>query len=298
MKRAALPFAVIVCLAARSALATPDDTEEPREKRSAPETHVRRSVLLELSGGMQGFSRSFEYHQDVDSALHPYHLPFWPALEARVGYYPGAHFTNDMAANFGVIFGVSRSLGATSEIASSGNYGTTMQEITAGARFRLPIARHELGVSVLYGNHEFSIDSDHDPARVGTNGLSVNRTFVPDATYQYVRPGLDTRLVFGKFRFGAGIGYRAVLGLGQLAADAWFPHATAQALDGYLNAGYELSSGFYVVGGFDAARYVLDMHTTLADRAAARELAGGAVDQYLTGHLGVEFRLGEASASD
>lgn len=216
MKRAALPFALIVCLAARSAFATPEDTEEPRDKRSAPETRVRKSALLELSGGMQGFSRSFEYHQDVDSALHPYHLPFWPALEARVGYCPGAHFTNDMAANFGVVFGVSRSLGATSEIASSGNYGTTMQEITAGARFRLPIARHELGASLLYGNHQFSIDSDHEP----------------------------------------------------------------------------------IVGGFEAARYVLDMHTTLADRAAARELAGGAVDQYLTGHLGVEFRLGEASTSD
>jgi hypothetical protein len=39
------------------------------------------------------------------------------------------------------------------------------------------------------------------------------------------------------------------------------------------------------------------MHTTIADLAAAREVAGGAVDLYLTGHFGVEFRLGEGTAS-
>jgi hypothetical protein len=277
-----------------------EDAEEPREKRAAPppEEHGPKPVLLELAGGMQAFSRSFEYHQDVNGSLHPYHLSLWPALEARVGYYPGAHFTRNMAANIGLIAGITRSFGASSSIGDAGkDYGTTMQELLIGARFRLPIQRHEIGVSFLYGNQRFDIDSDHDPVNVAANGLRVNRDYVPNASYQYLRPGLDARLQFGRLRFGAGLGYRVVVGLGQLTAPAWFPHATAQALDGFINAGYEVIPGLYVVAGFDATRYALDMHTVAADRTTARDFAGGAVDQYLTGHLGVEYRLGESRAS-
>ncbi|HEX3593858.1 MAG TPA: hypothetical protein VHU80_02115, partial [Polyangiaceae bacterium] len=277
-----------------------EDAEEPREKRAAPppEEHGPKPVLLELAGGMQAFSRSFEYHQDVNGSLHPYHLSLWPALEARVGYYPGAHFTRNMAANIGLIAGITRSFGASSSIGDAGkDYGTTMQELLIGARFRLPIQRHEIGVSFLYGNQRFDIDSDQDPVNVAANGLRVNRDYVPNASYQYLRPGLDARLQFGRLRFGAGLGYRVVVGLGQLTAPAWFPHATAQALDGFINAGYEVIPGLYVVAGFDATRYALDMHTVAADRTTARDFAGGAVDQYLTGHLGVEYRLGESRAS-
>jgi hypothetical protein len=269
-----------------------------RKRDSAADANGRKPVLLELAGGMQAFSRSFEYHQDVNGALHPYHLPLWPALEARVGYYPGAHFTRNMAANIGIIVGIARSLGASSSIGSNGqDYGTTMQEIVAGARFRLPIALHEIGVSFMYGNHSFSIDSDHDPLGTAANGSTVNRNYVPDAKYDYLRPGLDARLAFGRLRFGVGLGYRVILGLGQLTSNEWFPHATAQALDGFVTAGYELTPGFYVTAGFDATRYALDMHTVPADRTASRDFAGGAVDQYLTGRIGVEFRLGETRNS-
>ncbi|HEX4337477.1 MAG TPA: hypothetical protein VH062_16295 [Polyangiaceae bacterium] len=273
------------------------EAEEPQEKHRAPppEEHGKKPVILELAGGMQFFSRSFEYHQDVNGALHPYHLSLWPALEARVGYYPGAHVTRNMAANIGIIAGIARSFGASSNIGDAGkDYGTTMQELTVGARFRLPIQRHEIGVSFLYGNQRFDIDSDHDPLTAAANGLAVNRSYVPNASYQYLRPGLDGRLAFGKLRFGAGFGYRIIVGLGDLTAPAWFPHATAAALDGFINAGYEVLPGLSVVAGFDATRYALDMHTVAADRTAARDFAGGAVDQYLTGHLGVEYRLGES----
>jgi hypothetical protein len=276
------------------------EAEEPREKQKAPppEEHGRKPVVLELAGGMQVFSRSFEYHQDVNGSLHPYHLSLWPALEARLGYYPGAHFTRDMAANIGIVAGIARSIGASSSIGENGkDFGTTMQELVVGARFRLPIATHEIGVSFVYGNQRFDIDSDHDPVTTSANGLAVNRDYVPNASYQYLRPGLDARLAFGRLRFGAGLGYRVIVGLGELTSPAWFPHATAQALDGFINAGYEVVPGLYLVAGFDATRYALDMHTVPADRSAARDYAGGAVDQYLTGHLGVEYRLGESRAT-
>lgn len=268
--------------------------EGPRDeaRKSPPPAGEKRPVLLELAGGMQAFSRSFEYHQDVNGNLHPYHLSLWPALEARVGYYPGAHFTRNMAANVGIVAGITRSFGASSSIGGSSKaYDTTLQEIIVGARFRLPLARHELGASFLYGSHRFDVASDHDPNAAAANGMAVNRDYVPDASYQYLRPGLDARLVFGRFRFGAGIGYRIVLGLGELTSSAWFPHATAQALDGFIDAGYEVLPGFFATAGFDATRYALDMHTVPADRNAARDIAGGAIDQYLTGHIGVEYRF-------
>jgi hypothetical protein len=274
--------------------------QEPREKDRTPlpEPAGEKPVILELSGGMQVFSRSFEYHQDVNGNLHPYHLSMWPALEARVGYYPGAHFTRDMAANVGVVAGIARSFGAASSIGDNGkDYGTTLQELVVGARFRLPIARHEIGASFVYGNQRFDIASDHDPITAAANGTAINRDYVPDASYQYLRPGLDARLTFGRLRFGVGLGYRVVLSLGELTSAAWFPHATAQALDAFVNAGYEVVPGLYVTAGFDATRYALDMHTVPADRTAARDIAGGAVDQYLTAHFGAEYRFGESRAS-
>jgi hypothetical protein len=283
-------------VAAKAEENEPEPVEEPSDKRREPpppEEHGKKPVPLELWGGMQAFSRSFEYHQDVNGSLHPYHMPLWPALEARVGYYPGAHFTQNMWANIGVVFGFVRSFGATSSIGNTGSFSTTMQEIVAGARFRLPLGRHEIGASFTYGNHGYWIDSDHDPVTLAANGRAVNRDYVPDTTYSYLRPGLDTRLQFGRFRFGGGLGFRAIMDLGEISSTTWFPHATAMALDMFVSAGFELTPGLYVTGGFDAARYALDMHTTPADTTAPRDVAGGAIDQYLTGRLGVEYRLGE-----
>ena len=276
-----------------------EPSEEPRDEHPVPkDDQEKKPVLLELAGGMQFFSRSFEYHQDVNGSLHPYHISLWPALEARVGYYPGAHFTRNMAANIGLVAGISRSIGASSSIGGNPkDYGTTLQELLVGARFRYPIAHHEIALSFLYGNQSFEIDSDHDPITTAANGLPVNRGYVPDASYQYLRPGLDARLAFGRLRFGAGLGYRVVLGMGQLTSSAWFPHATAQALDGFVSAGFEVIPNLYATAGFDATRYALDMHTVPADRAAARDIAGGAIDQYLTVHLGVEYRLGASGAN-
>ncbi len=282
---------------AESAKEEPSEAkQEPDERRREPASERRtpRQSPLELSAGMGAFSRSFEYHQDVNGNLHPYHLPLAPVLAARARWYPGAHFTSGMGANIGIELEIERSVGASSVPGQSNrHYGTTMQELSAGPRFRLPISRHELGVSLSYGSHRFDIDSDHDPSGVAANGLAVNRDYVPDASYQYLRPGLDARFAFGPVQIGAGIGYRAVLGLGQLTAAPWFPHATARALDGFIMAAYELLPGLLVTAAASATRYALDMHTTLADRQAPRDLAGGAVDQYLAGRLGFEWRLPE-----
>lgn len=275
----------------------PEEKPSDKPKEPPPEEHGKKGpVPLELWGGMQAFSRSFEYHQDVNGSLHPYHLSLWPAFEAKVGYYPGAHVTRNMWANLGIVAGIARSFGATSSIGDK-TYGSTMQEFVVGTRFRLPLGRHEIGASFAYGNHSFVIDDDHDPVTLAANGRAVSRDYVPDSTYSYLRPGLDTRLQFGKFRFGGGLGFRAIMDLGELTTAEWFPHATAMGLDMFLTAGFEVSPGLYITAGFDATRYALDMHTTRADINAPRDVAGGAVDQYLAGRLGVEFRLGETRSN-
>jgi hypothetical protein len=276
-----------------------DAEEHPQEAHDKPAPPAAgepgtKPILFEIAGGIQMFSRSLEYHQDINGSLHPYDIPLWPAPEVRIGYYPGAHVTNNMAANIGLVAGIARSFGASSSIGTS-KYDTTLQEIVVGPRFRVPVRSHEIAISFLYGQHLFELQSDHDPTTVAANGMPVNRSYVPDVRYEYLRPGLDARLAFGRVRFGAGFGYRAVLGLGQIASPTWFPHATAQAVDGFVNAGYEVIPGLYAMAGFDATRYALDMHTVSADRNAPRDVAGGAIDQYLTVHIGVEYRLGASN---
>jgi hypothetical protein len=277
---------------------TEERPEESHGKSAPPAAgeQGRKAILFEVAGGIQMFSRNFEYHQDINNRLNAYRISLWPAPEVRVGYYPGAHLTNNMAANIGLVAGIARSFGASSGIGTA-TYDTTLLEAIVGPRFRMPVEGHEIAISLLYGQHSFELQSDHDPITVAANGLPVNRAYVPDVRYEYLRPGLDVRLAFGRLRFGAGLGYRAVLGLGQIASQTWFPYATARALDGFVNAGYEVIPGLYAMAGFDATRYALDMHTPPSDRTAPRDAAGGAIDLYLTGHVGVEYRFGASNTS-
>jgi hypothetical protein len=57
-----------------------------------------------------------------------------------------------------------------------------------------------------------------------------------------------------------------------------------------LFGSYGLSPALHVVLGVDARRYGLDMNSEPADLNEGRDVAGGAVDQYLGCTLGLEWR--------
>jgi hypothetical protein len=249
------------------------------------------SSVLELRADLGALSRHFDYHQDVNDNLRDHGVSFAPLVGVRLRWYPGAHFTADSAANLGIVAEYEQSLLASSNTETDEDFDTVVRGYAIGARLRFPIASHEIAISGVYGRQEFKVDAGREPNAVAANGLAVDRDFVPDVTYGYVRPGLDARFAFGRIHAGLAFGYRAIHEIGELHSAEWFPQATAHAIDGSLTIGYELKPQLIVFGGMDFVRYALSMNSSVQDLVVARDVAGGAVDQTIAGRAGIEWRI-------
>jgi hypothetical protein len=260
------------------------------EPDRGPGFELRPSVL-ELRAGLGALSRSFDYHQDVNNNLRDHEIGFAPIIGLRLRWYPAAHFTAQSVSNLGIIGEYERTITASASTESGQEHSATMQQFGVGLRWRFPIKRHEIGVSVLYGRHDLKVDSGREPNAVAANGLPLNRDYVADAGYIYARPGLDARFAVDQIHFGFGIGYRAIQQTGELNNTQWFPQATVRAIDGSLFAGYEIKPRLIVLGGLDFVRYAHDMNSTLQDLQEQRDVAGGAIDQSITFRAGIEWRL-------
>jgi hypothetical protein len=132
-----------------------------------------------------------------------------------------------------------------------------------------------------YGIHKFFLKGDED------------RPIVPDVKYGFVKIGAEAAFLLGKVTLGAKIGVRLLGSLGELET-LWFPGATGTGLDAGIFGGYSLSDSLAVVAGVDALRYGFDFNAIPEDNRVA---AGGAIDQYFVGSLGVRFQLGAGSAT-
>jgi hypothetical protein len=276
--------------------AKPEDTE-PAASKDEP-TGARPSPL-DLGAGLRVFRRDLRYEQDVNQNLRKYALPLGPAIFVRATWYPAAHFTSGFASNIGVTGAYEQSFAASSELdsGSSASYSTTLRAWHAGVRVRVPFATHELGIGLRYGAHSFEVDGDRDPNAAAAGGTAVSRDYVPDVSYHYVRPGVDLRLGFGPLTLGAAAGLRFVTGAGAITSDAWFPDASVLAVDADLFGGYSVAKDVSVLVGVGLQRYGLNMHSKVADLSQGRDVAGGAIDQYLSLFTGIEWRPGSSRPS-
>jgi hypothetical protein len=273
--------------------------EKPKSEESAPEEpepekggKPHRPSPLSVAAGLRLFSRHFSYNQDVNANLRPYKLGVAPSLFGSIAWYPAAHFTGGVAAHIGIVGDIEQSVATSSALDPSGTkYATSLNAYSVGLRGRIPFDPHELGISLRYGRQAFNIAGDVDPNATVATGVTVKRDLLPDVAYQYLSPAIDARFGFGAFGIGAHVAYRFVLSAGDIKSAAWFPAATVTALDAGLFATYEIVPTLHALIGFDVRRYGFDMHSSPSDLAKDHDVAGGAVDQYLAGFLGVEWRL-------
>jgi len=261
---------------------------------SAGAPRPENTAALEVGAELGVLSRQFEYHQDVNDNLRDNDVSLAPTIGARLAWYPGAHFSRGTLANLGLIGSYERSLFASSSTESSQDFDMLMQQYAFGARWRFPFDRHQIGVSFVYGRQELTLDAGREPNAVSATGMSVDRDYVPDVAYVYVRPGLDARFAFERIQAGVGLGYRAVQQVGELAATEWFPQATARGIDAWLMIGFAIKPELIVFGTAAFSRYALAMNSTLQDLQVGRDVAGGAVDQLIAGRIGIEWRLPRA----
>jgi hypothetical protein len=135
------------------------------------------------------------------------------------------------------------------------------------------------------------VKDDRDLAAASATGAPLVRDLIPGVAYSFVEPALDARFAFGSFGVGALVGYRLVLSAGDIQEPVWFPDATASALHANLFVSYALARPLHALLGVNVRRYGLAMHSKPSDVTLGRDAAGGAIDQYLTAFLGIEYRL-------
>ncbi len=249
--------------------------EEEDEDVDAPRDPSARPSPLEVLAGVRAFSRNYRYSDDLFRSLRSYKLGAAPAAFIGVRWYPVAHFSGGAASHVGLVGGYERGFALKSQVEGGEELTTKMQQWYAGLRYRIPLGRHEVGAEGSYGRHTFQIEDD--PAA----------PLVPDVDYGFMRLGLDARVRVDRVLLGAHFGYRYLLGTGELGSDAWFPGASGGAVDAGLFAGYEFVTGIALVAGFDFRRYFFSLNPEPGDTF----VAGGAVDEYLSGWGGFAFRI-------
>jgi len=166
---------------------------------------------------------------------------------------------------------------------------TNPQQWYIGVHGRLPLGEHQAGVLAAFGKHQFILDGDP----LGYDAL------VPDVDYTFIRVGLDGRFRFSDFLVGVNAGTRIGLDPGPIRDQ--FPNARAASLEAGLMGGYKLTDYLDLVAGFDFLRYAFNfnpVYDILDGGAQNKWVAGGALDQYLSGYLAFHFHLpGDAADS-
>jgi len=277
-------WALVLLLAAHAAHAEEANAAAPRPSEPSP---------FQLTFGVRALHRSLTFN-DTPAQLYPsaghrelltYKLPLAPAAFVQANLFPWAVSSRGPEANIGV----TGSLELTAPTRSVFAENTPQeQELTShstefflGLRGRLPLDAHELGLTAGYGEHRYTLSGDEASA------------LVPDVTYQYVRLAADATLHFDELIVGFHLGTRLVHDVGGLRTE-FFPNTHTQTVEAGLLLGYDIAPQFQIVGGFDVVRYAFDFNP-IPDQANPTFVAGGGVDQYTSGWLGLRFNLANST---
>lgn len=251
------------------------ETKRPEERLAA----------VDIEFDFRFVHRRFTYNDDLRGDLRDYTLRFGPGVGTKFQYYPGAHFTAGVGAQFGVDFEWERLFDFDSTRADGETFPTDSQQFLIGLRWRYPTGQWEPFLVVDYGVHTF---------RFGVSGPPVpgedNTAGIPSAKYEFARIGAGFRVGIGKkerFVVAASAAFRAVFSVGGIGTNAWFPEAEANGMDAMLMLGYALPKGFEIRMGVDYRRYWFDLNPVPPDPPY---VAGGALDQYWGFSIGAAWR--------
>jgi hypothetical protein len=259
-----------------------------KAKRPADEEEGSALVALELSAGPRLVHRSFDFHDPLSdhnpTAVKPYSyvLPAGPAPFVDLAIYPLAFTTHGFLANIGLIGRYEKLIGTKTPApdgATAVGFATYGQQLEVGARVRLPLGAHEVGVGASYGKQAFHVEAS-DP------GPSSGST-VPNVDYTFIGVGVDARVRLHPIELGAHVGTRFVSKTGALA-EQWFNTTKTTSIAAGVSAGYQITPLFGVVAGADILRYAFDFNPV---DTTSLVVAGGAVDQYISGFLALRVSI-------
>jgi hypothetical protein len=236
------------------------------------------AVAFVLDVGSRGVRRTFDFNDPrfYGGTVWPgaYRLKAAPVPFIHLGLYPLAFAGPGALANVGIVGRYERMVGVSTKSGGA----TTGQELDVGLRGRLPLGGGEVGLSATYGQHKFLLQSADLPPS------SPNVT-VPNVTYTFVRADLDGAVFLGLVTLGGHVGTRFVPKTGALGT--WFGTTKTTTIEAGLSAAFRLTPIIEVVAGADYLRYAFAFNPPQDNGI----IAGGAVDQYISGYLALRVAI-------
>ena len=249
--------------------------KQPEAKADSERPTDGPTLEVVLSG--QALFRRFNFSEVRSGPLPDYSLDHAAAAGLAVTYFPLSHFTDGMVRNLGLVARGSRAIGLSSRTPDGTEFDTTTQLLEGGLRFRLPLPWLQVSAGVLYGTHSFALELPPD--------TSLD---LPDVDYRFAHVELGLyKALTERWAVAARVGYQHVLSAGEMSSDTYFPELSGSALDAELAVEFALTRILGLRLGGEMRRYSF---TTNAPEDAPLA-AGGALDRYFTGQLGVFLRL-------
>jgi hypothetical protein len=251
--------------------------DEPEESQRTAAANA-----LDINLGARFGTRNFAYNDPLPG-LRKYGMSLSPNLRLAVRWYPVAHFDDGALSNIGLDLRGEVLVGVTSKNRAGQKFETSAHSFGVGLRGRIPFRTFEVGAVVGYGVHAFSLES--------TSKASPD---VPNATYGFMRAGLDARYQFYEpLYLSVQAAYLLGLSHGQIEDQSWFPHTSGDGVEFEFALGGAISKLLAIEAAFSIQRYFMSFDPLPNDRSVRDDgrVAGGAVDQYLSGRIAMVIRL-------
>lgn len=235
-------------------------------------------VYLRAFGGI--VRRSLSFNQDVYDRLRTLNTNLYVyRLVAKV--YPSFRAT-PLRGHVGLIAGYENAFaGSVHDENFGSDYPIVHSELFGGVRVRRAVRGHELGFDLTIGRLTSGLD-DGGSGRAGT----------PDISYGEARSALDLTVQLGGVHVNGALGFRVPFSYGQIAEAEWFPRVGGYGMEASTWASYPVAKGVSAEAALSLRHYVLEMNSEPEDSGAGiAEVAGGAVDAFFGGYIGMSFVL-------
>lgn len=250
--------------------------QAPKESGGVQSSDEQTGVYLGAQGGV--VRRSLSFTQDVYKRLRTLNASL-TVYRFDAAVYP-SFYTPVLRGRLGFIASYEGKLtGSVHDSNFRADYPISHSELFGGLRMRHAFLQHELGFELTAGRLHSGVD---DTSAAG----------IPSVSYGEVRSAVDFTTHFGRIRGTASAGFRVPLVYGQISDADWFPRVGGYGLEGSVKGSYSLTPRISVDASASLRRYVLEMNSEPEDPGGGRaEVAGGAVDAYFGGYVGMSFAL-------
>jgi hypothetical protein len=232
-------------------------------------------VRLRARGGF--VRRNFDFADDIYDRLRKQGTNIW-TYQAQAEVYP---FERPIGQRLGLILSYEGSFaGSVLDVDNNNVFPVIYSEFYGGVRARHPLGKHQVGFDLTFGRMNSGLEDSNNDADI------------PDMEYTLLRASLDFKLDLGLVNATGSAGFRLPLGFGQASEADWFPRIGGYGIEASTGLEYPISKRLSIEALGSLRRYLLEMNSTPADAmAGVAEVAGGAVDLYLSAYLGASFKL-------